>query len=138
MMTTAPQVGQRVPYLYVPQWIGQAGSPFIQVAQMRQNGSARVMSVARDPLLVLPLSVEAPLQNRVGDVLRPAEHAASRVHDIVGDKDHHAERFASSSWNAIMSENPFTSSAHVVPLSSSTRLSGDAFVTNAIAAVENS
>jgi hypothetical protein len=29
MMTTLPHVAQRVPYLYVPVWIGQAGSPVI-------------------------------------------------------------------------------------------------------------
>jgi len=95
IMTVVPHFGQRIPYLYVPPWIGQGGSPFIQVAQMRQDGSAGGMS-ARDPLLVLPLPVEAPLQNRVGDLLRPADHAPSRVYDVVGDKDHHAERFASS------------------------------------------
>jgi hypothetical protein len=73
-MTVVLHVGQRIPYLYVPPWIGQGGSPFIQVAQMRQVGSAGGMS-ARDPLLVLPvIQLGDQVRERLGqrDVLLAA------------------------------------------------------------------
>ena len=48
MMTVAPHVGQRIPCLYVPPWTGHGGSPFVQVAQTRQDGSARGMIAGCD------------------------------------------------------------------------------------------
>jgi hypothetical protein len=48
MTTVVPHVGQRIPCLYVPPWTGHGGSSFVQVAQTRQDGSARGMSAGCD------------------------------------------------------------------------------------------
>jgi len=69
--TSAPHVGQRIPCLYVPPWIGHGESSFAQVAQMRQDGSARGISVTtRGSAAAL-----SALQYRVVDVLQRAERA---------------------------------------------------------------
>jgi hypothetical protein len=77
--TVAPHVGQRIPCLYVPPWVGHGGSSFAQVAQMRQDESANGTALL---LLRLLRRVQATLHDRVGDVLRGAEDALSRVHVV--------------------------------------------------------